>query len=367
MSNDKLKRINEECSSVENSNIDLQQILNVFRNEWKIYCLVIFVFALFSFLVAIIVPKKYQVESIFLPPTASVVNRLNVFKNYVSLDSEDSFEVSIEELYLLFLENLRSSDLRYKFYVEKILSKSKKSDAVQYNSFNDEFNKKIKVIYTGTAIASDTKFIKIELLASDPVFASDMLNQYVAYVDNETIKYIVDAIKEKVIVEKYAIQNKITSLREVAEINRQNLLTQIREDLDVADRINIIDPVNNPIASYNQIIDSKLGIIQNSRDVPGYMKGINALKAELHAVTNRKNNDPFIPELQQLFVQENYLEGILKLTFNDVHAARIDQVAIPSVEPVQPKKILIVCVGISFGLLLSMFILLFKAVIYKSR
>lgn len=373
MNNDSksLKTNNNTCLNYENSNIDLQQIVNVLKKDWKILLIIILFFTLSSFFVSFFLPKKYKATTVFLPPSAHIVNRLNSFKNYVSPDSgKDPFQVSIEQLYLLFLDNLRSSDLRYKFLEEKkILSASKKSDVDQnkYKLFSDEFNGKIKVIYTGTAIASDSKFIKVELVGSDPVFISEALNQYVSYIDRETIKYIVDAIKEKVTVEKYAIENKIKSLRDVAEKNRINLISQISEDSDIAEKINIIDPVNTTIASYKQIIDEKSGIIQSSRDVPGYMKGVKALKAELYAVTNRKNNDPFIPELQQLLVQEEYLEGILKLSFEDVHAARIDQVAFPPEEPVQPKKILIICVGMAFGLLLSMFIILIKVVISKSR
>lgn len=366
----KVKENNIASSSSEVSNIDLQLIVNVLKKDWKILLIVIFIFTLSSFFLSIILPEKYKVTSVFLPPSADVVTSLNSYKSYMPQDPDNTFQVSIEKIYLLFLENLRSSDLRYKFFVEKkILSHLKKSyvDQNNYQLFNDEFNEKIKVKYSGTAIESDIKFIQVELVGSDPMFASEVLNQYVSYVDKETIKFIINAIKEKVTVEKYAIYNKITSLREIAEENRQNLLVKIREDLDIAEKINIIDPANNTIASYSQTIDSKSGIIQSSRDVPGYMKGVKALKAELQAVTSRKNNDPFISELQQLLVQENYLERFLKLSFDDVHAARIDQVAFPPLEPIQPRKILIIFVGISFGLLLSMFIVLIKAVIYKSR
>lgn len=350
--------------------IELKHVVNSFLDNWKMSLGVIVFFAVLSYCLSIFIPKSYEVTSVLLPPNDSDVNRLNGFKYYAKDLFDDDFYLTVEKTYLLFLDNLRSVKLRNRFLAENELLLKLRStidnESQSIATFNEKFSKNLKVDYSSGG-PSDTKFITVEFVWTNQEHISEILNDYIKFVDSETVKSIVDAIQQKIITEKQAINDKIQSLRIVAEINRKNEIDKITEDLYIAEKIEIFDPFNVSISSYKQTIDNNLGKIESSSETAGFLKGAKALKAELNIIKNRKNNDPFIPGLQQNLEQDEFLGRVLKLSFNDIHAMRIDKIATIPDEPVSPNKFLMVGVGIAFGFLISIFFILIKEIIIKNR
>lgn len=356
------------CPYYVENDIELNQILEAIKREWRIYLFIIIFFAIFSIIIAFFLPKQYLVQSVLLPPTDSSVNRINIPEYYKLTSTEDNFQLTGNKLYLLFLDNLRSSSLRYQFFNENHMIFNLKlhnsNEYDKYKIFNDKFNDKLNITYNPGS-DGDTKFIKVELYGRESAEISNFLNKYVDFVDKSTVKSVEMAIKSKIFVEKDSVSKKISSLRMIAEKNKKDILYKIVEDLKIAEELNLIEPANISFSYYSQSINSETGAIENTKETPGYLKGVNILRAELNSVKNRKNNDPFIPGLQKLLEREEYLDKVLKLTFNDVHAARIDKIATPPLNPAKPVKLLVIAVGIMFGVLISTFILLLKNLLTK--
>ncbi len=352
---------------IENT-LELFQIWGAIKQNWKGCIFIVIIFTLFSILVSILLPKQYLVKSVLLPPTESSVNKLNIPEYYQLTSTEVNIQLTGEKIYFLFLDNLRSTDMFYQFFksnnlVEKFNFLQGK-DYDEGKIFEEEFVQKLNIDYK-EGLKGDTKFITVELQGRDPVETAGWLNNYISFTDQQTIKAIEDSIKSRIIAEKDSVTKKISSLRIVAEKNRRNILEKITEDLKIAVELHMIDTADVSFNYFNQNINSEAGVIGNIQGTPGYLKGINILKAELTSVKNRKNNDPFIPGLQKLLEKKEYLDKVERLTFNDVHAARIDKIAAPNNNPSKPNKLLIIIVGTFFGILASIFFILLKVLLDK--
>lgn len=367
---DNIKKSTVICPYQSENNIEFKKVVDSFFNNWRLFIIIIGFFSIISFVASLFIPKSYEVTSTILPPNDSDINRLNSFRYYADDLSDDDFYLTVEKTYLLFLDNLRSDNLRKKFLLEnKLMLKIKEDVGINNNtiiSLSEDFSENIKVNYSGSG-PNDTKFINVEFIWSNQEYISEILNSYIDFVDKETIESIDDAIKQKVVIERQSIHDKIESLRTIAEINRKNQIVKIKEDLNVAQQVEMLDPLNVPIITYTQTIDNKLGKIENKSESAGFMKGVKALKAELNTIVDRKNNDPFIPGLQEVLEKEEYLKRVLKFTLNDVHAARIDKIAVKPDKPIRPNKYLIVGVGFAFGFLVSIFFILIKEIIGKNN
>ncbi|MBW1637390.1 MAG: hypothetical protein JRJ68_14100 [Deltaproteobacteria bacterium] len=356
-------------TSYQNTNhIDLARLLVIIKESWKQCLFVIFACTLLSLLLAVYLPKTYEVESILLPPEKSNIDQL-IIPIVEGQSRED--ELTRKDLYSHFLSNLQSNRLQNQFLAENSLSsrltdlynKSKNNDS----DFHADFKDGLTVEYIKNLSEEDYNPITVTLSGAEPDHLADLLNEYITFVDGETVKSAVGSIQSRVMVSKKSIEDKISSLRAVAEDNRRNTLDKIKENLAIAEKLNILEPITFPATPDMQSSDRKTDIIEDTAQRPDYLKGVNALKAEMEMVVKRKNNDPYIAGLLKLRQDEKYLNHLLNLKFDKIHAANVDKVASRPLEPVRPMKILYVLIGFFFGLLISIFIVLIKNIIYRLR
>ena len=356
------------CPYHVEKDIDLRQVFVALKKDWKRYFSIMLFFALFSTGLAFFLPKKYLVESILLPPEDSSVNSL-MLPEYFQRKSDPSvlIQVTRKSLLLLLLNNLQSFEFRRRFLENKKWYRTLDLQGIPDNNKSAEANKQLEAnIHVAYKISSrdDIKYIKVDFLGKDKYLSSNLLNSYIKFVDTETVNSVIKSIQTKTRVEIKSVQKAISTSRLIAEKIKEDKIYKIKEDLKIAKKLNIIEPSRFLFRSYNQNIISITDNINIINDPPGYLKGVNMLQAELDAVRNRKNNDPFIPELQKLLEREEYLQRILNMKFENVHAVRIDKLASPEFSNEKPSTPLVIVVGFMFGVLISFFTLLLT-VLYK--
>ena len=97
-----------------------------------------------------------------------------------------------------------------------------------------------------------------------------------------------------------------------------------------------------------------------------YMRGAKAIRAELHVLQNRKNDDPFIAGLREL---ENQLDFLAKVSVSPdgVAVFTLDSAAEAAETPIKPKQALILALGLVLGGILGVFIALIRGMLAKRR
>ena len=78
---------------------------------------------------------------------------------------------------------------------------------------------------------------------------------------------------------------------------------------------------------------------------------------QIKILQNRTSDDPFIPNLRQLEEELN-TTSLVRVNYNDVRVAEVDQLAIEPKKKYSPRRTLIVLLGTFFGILFGFFYLL---------
>ncbi|RFQ16273.1 chain-length determining protein, partial [Pseudomonas sp. ATCC 13867] len=95
-----------------------------------------------------------------------------------------------------------------------------------------------------------------------------------------------------------------------------------------------------------------------------YMRGAKAIGAELTVLEQRKNDDPFIPELRGLENQMAFLRGV-DVNPDNVSVYTLDSSAEVPQTPIKPKKALIVALGLVLGGMLGVFVAFIRTILLR--
>ena len=97
-----------------------------------------------------------------------------------------------------------------------------------------------------------------------------------------------------------------------------------------------------------------------------YLRGSKALQAQISVLEQRESDDAFIPGVREL---EARLSTLKEVAIEDEQAkvARISSAAQPPHQPIKPKRMLIVAVGIVLGGMLGVFAALIRVAIRNRK
>lgn len=245
-----------------------------------------------------------------------------------------------DDVYQAFLHQLRSVPVRREFF-EKIYlpahadAKTDSAKALLWNQFNQEL--------TIPAPGNSQDAISVEkvtLQGKAPDKIADWLNQYIEMVNQAGRQELANYLEQLRQTHIHNIDTQIEGLRTVAAVKRMNSLSQLNDALKLAEATHIVTPLSagNLVASYE--------------GSTFFLRGSEALRAEIDLLKARTNDDPYIAELPNLLHTRSLLE---KLDISPTHltVATIDQAAIPPGSPISPRRKLIIILGIALGLILG--------------
>jgi chain length determinant protein (polysaccharide antigen chain regulator) len=136
------------------------------------------------------------------------------------------------------------------------------------------------------------------------------------------------------------------SLRETAQRIREDRIQQLREALKIAEAIGLTSPTINSSAAVDITVDTG-----NKMD---YQRGSKALAAEIQTLESRSSDDAFISDLRTLQMRYNFYRK-LNIDPELISVYRQDgSVEVPG-DPIKPKKLLIIVLGLAAGLILGGF------------
>ena len=345
-----------------NDDINLSNLFQKVRETQKTLISIISLSILFSLIYAFTQEETFKAEAYLIPPESRYTQPLNVFL-------EDGYRLTREEIepsdiYRVFMLNLQSRKYQRKYFFDNKLYDTLNEKNYE-KSFTESFHKNLNFTIESKITSRDFReqqFLTVSFIHTNPTQAAEWLNNYIKMVSKITARDFVDGINILIKNTKKTFESEITSKKNLALKITQDRIIQLEEALDIAIKLNIID---RDIGSSNQqsvVISEDESVHLRS---PIYLYGVNALKAEISALKNRKNKDSFINGLRQLEQKVKSLESI-RVNVSDVKATQIDQKAIPPEVRHSPKRKLIVLLGALFGFVIAFFYILLSFIIRRN-
>jgi len=315
---------------------------SVLRILWERKWLVIAVAALTTGLAAVYAYTStpvYEARAYVIPPTQNDIANFN----YGRTKEAELSPYSVKDVYGIFILNLQSEYLRRKFYEERYLptlsgSERKGPQDILYS----QFNKKIVVLPPSKEAAD--RFVVIAQ-NKDPVVAKDWVDSYIQRAGERAENEMAKDVSREAEVRARNLTQQIDFLRETGEKNREDAIIKLREAREVASAIKLEKP---PIISGNPAVE----IAGSMEGQLIYMRGTKALEAEIKNLETRVSDDPFLYRLRELEAKRSFFKELQTRT-RDVAVYRVDGVVELPETPVKPKKVVIILLGLLFGLVLG--------------
>ncbi|MNZ76394.1 Chain length determinant protein [compost metagenome] len=162
--------------------------------------------------------------------------------------------------------------------------------------------------------------------------------------DVATLELIKNVIDEAA-VRARNLRQQINTVRESGQKTRENLIIQLKEALRVAEAVGLEKP---PIIG--GALSAELTASMSGQLV--YMRGAQALRAEIHNLEQRKSDDPFLESLRGLQERYAFYKG-LDVVPKDVSVYRVDGSIEQPSSPVKPRVSLLLALGLLVGFIVG--------------
>jgi chain length determinant protein (polysaccharide antigen chain regulator) len=282
----------------------------------------------------------YEAKLFIMPPTQNQIAELN----YGRGKSTELDTYSIKHVYDVFARNLQGESLRQTFFNQiylPSLDESQRKGAL--DRLYDRFSRELVV--KGPGKDTPDRF-SVTVQNGDPVKATEWAKAYVARASEAAEVELIKNVTTEASVRARNLEQRIMSLRETAQRIREDRIQQLREALKIAEAIGLTSPTINSSASVDITVDTG-----NKMD---YQRGSKALAAEIQTLESRASDDAFISDLRTLQMRYTFYRK-LNIDPELISVYRQDgSVEVPG-DPIKPKKLLIIVLGLAAGLILGAF------------
>ncbi|MCM8913795.1 hypothetical protein LJD21_16580 [Pseudomonas inefficax] len=287
----------------------------------------------------------YQADLAIIAPSHNDISALNFGRG----DGTGLPLIGVREVYDLYVRQLHSENVRRKVFENVYLPSLPESQrALPQNVLFRQFSRSILISKAGDEVGA--RYV-VSVNDSEPTAAvkrADVLADTAAEMTrSELLKNILsDASMRAAMLDK-----EISGKREVARKEREDRLSKLKEALSIALAVGLKKP---PI-----ITGSASELAARMDGDLAYMRGSDAIQAEIDNMAKRKSEDPYIANLRQLEERMAFYRD-LKV---DESAFRVYQrdgvLAIPD-QPVKPRRVLIMGSGLVVGVGLGIFVALIR-------
>ncbi|TCK18098.1 chain length determinant protein (polysaccharide antigen chain regulator) [Thiogranum longum] len=345
-------------SESEISLVDLWRIIAA--RKYLVLMSVLVAVALATVYVFVAEPS-YRAEANLLPPQQQDIQALAVNINGSSDLGVERY--TPELVYQAFLKNLRSKGLRREFFDANDLVMHYLNDASDKDANIDRvFDRKFNVNLQVQEDKADPSLAVVSLSDTDPQLASQWLNQLVEFADKRTVRQLVNDVNSAIRSEIDGIQRQMDSKLKLAAQRRFDRINQLREALRIAKETAATG------ASVSPVVPGKKqpNIVVSTGQMPLYMRGEEALKAEISVLESRKSDEPFIPALRNLQERKAFLDGAL-IDAGQLSSITIDMAARVPYKAEKPRKSFVFLLASVLGLMFGIFAAMISEVFNHSR
>lgn len=404
--------------SLRDDEIDLVELLqSLFRQKYLILtvaCVVTLVAAAYAFLAT----PHYQVQSILRPVERGSLDELNgtgvyeltpeealsrVASSLSSYESRLKFFRDHQELFAGLVEPGRSLEQTFEEFNRSAFTMlqpdpKKTNNLSAFAGISLIYPKGVDGVEVVNALVIDVLKDERERIAADlQVLIANRLFSLEKKIEAARASY--EASKEAEIanlleqdaLRRADLQDELQALRGELKTRRENRIKLIDEAIQIAESLGISKPTTPSAMADAQRQGQVVRTEVNSREIPLYFMGSEALRAERQALSERRSDDfsePRIAEIEKelallshnrrvevLGLRKNedlYLKDLadwrqeatqlkgIKFDTGSLQLVRVDQLALEPLSAVKPKKALIIGVAGVAGLMLGFFAALMR-------
>ncbi|NNA88624.1 GNVR domain-containing protein [Pseudomonas gessardii] len=404
-----------QAPSVSSSDeVDLYAIYRTLLQQKALILFVTFLIGAVVSTYALLVSPEYQVSSVLRPAAINELDALNRSEIYqlppgealmkvgASLESYETrlgFFRANQKLFSRFERPGRTLEQSFEEFnynsINLVVPDSKKtgslSDYIKLEMNYPEGVDGVAILngFVQYAIASQRQQISADM----EVIVKNRLSELSGKLDAARSNYDTDkaariaTLSEADHLKRAQLQDELKALRAQLKTQRADRVAQLNEAIGIARSLGIQKPTTPASlgeggASGNQPI---MRTEVNNQPIPLYFMGVDALLAEQRALLQRKsddftdariaqiakelqllqanrevdvlkqrqNEDLFLGGVQSLRAEEARLNN-LNVDMSGLKLVTIDKEAIEPLSPIKPKKVLIIIVGLVFGLILGL-------------
>jgi LPS O-antigen subunit length determinant protein (WzzB/FepE family) len=375
--------------------IDLFAVFFALVEQWRWLAGITFIGTLTAIVIALGVPKAYEVEARLVQPTQADIQAINLRGYLGLLDEQGGF--TQQKLFNQYYARLKSADHFKDFIVKNGWLNKLNSDATEpedwqfagiYGNFSTEVLEPKKA--KGAQDDLPPTLLGVKFLSKDEALGVTLVNDYINHTGQDVLKTIAEQGKVLRDMEKESIEQKIAILRKKVAMDRATKLVELTAAYDIAAGMGIKKPTTLQSFSQTQEERSRLMVSVGAQDqnvlalmgtdylqnemkglrdkvsVDSFIEQIPELKkqlanqkteAEIDAFKNLVINDPYIKELPDLMGRLSELDQ-LTFDFNNAQSFRFDKTAMMTGKAKKSNKILIVALGFVLSAMMAVFYVL---------
>lgn len=331
------------------SSPDLLDILLSLWSQRNIILSVTFIvtvgFAAFAFFSK----PEYLVRVSLMPPALNGVAGFNVGRRELGFQ-----DFNVDDVYQVFTRNLQSDDVSRKFFKEEYLpSLSDDERKGSLDSLYQQFVKSLRISLPGKGGQPGRYAVEVE--SASPEQAADWAKKYIDVVAQQSTDEVMSNVTRDIEVVASDLRLKIEGARSAAKLRQEDRISRLREAVVIAQSLGLKAPSSSLV---------RVELQGRGDESVLYLRGTEALNAELKVLEERKSNDSFAPNLRDLEERYNFVMGIA-LDRPKLSVFRQDgAIHIPD-RPFKPKKLVLLLAGLVVGGALGVFIAFCRAVLLR--
>ncbi|MFW3895887.1 Wzz/FepE/Etk N-terminal domain-containing protein [Pseudomonas bharatica] len=286
----------------------------------------------------------YQARAIVGPPSSTGLAALN--KGRGGADGLELLDVS--KVFDLYMGVLGSEALRRHFF-DSVYAPALKIKSANYSGEGyAKFSRALRVVPPSGRRGGRAAVL---LEDSDPGRAVDWLERYINMAATQIRDDLINELEEEASLKADIIERSIRGERIAAKHQREDKIARLYDALTIARAL--------ALEGFPSSAEKVFGQGLAMEGLP-YLRGVQALEAEIKAMESRTSDDPYIDGLRQQQAKMEFYRR-LKIEFLADDVYQWDGVAHIVDWPSGPRSKVVVILGFTLGLLMSMLLVSFLA------
>ncbi|NYT64557.1 LPS O-antigen chain length determinant protein WzzB [Alcaligenaceae bacterium] len=318
-----------------NDEIDLRELAHtLWASKWLIL-LITFVVTAGAAAYAYLTPPTYQVQVDIVPPHIQSLNNYNM-----------AYELSGPAMGAI-TNGAVASEIVALTPATALQAVYTTAASVEFRqSFQELLNTSLPTV---SSVAEGPGSAKVSMVwqGQDPKAIAQGANRYATLALASAKDQLLNNLDSTIARYQVSIKQQIATLREGEKINLNNEITQLQEALALAVAIGLERPSDSG------------GLITLHIGEMAYLRGAQALRADIALRQARTNLDPYINELPNILKKQALLSSI-QVDPNQLTVGLMAQTTPPVAQQIKPKKQLIIALGIVLGGMLGVFLVLIR-------
>ncbi|MFY9179079.1 MAG: Wzz/FepE/Etk N-terminal domain-containing protein [Venatoribacter sp.] len=353
MSNPEQQKYNDE--------IDLFDLIDDIKSQWKWLIGTSVIFTLVAFTYALLAKPVYQAELVLKPTTETHLLQLNQtrLKEVLDLVSKDEKEpareyITVDKAFADARARVLSASSMRDFYQKLLQENNPKILELLFDPDISEEQNQTKFYERFSRVDPTNKqtdvFLRLKFELMDKELSAELLNRFVLFVLQSQREDEHHAFDFRFQAQLNDWKSQVEEMRANYQSEKMRRLLELQEASAIATSIK----QQNPIYTNERF---SIG-----SEPPLYMMGKKALDAEIEQLKQRSQNneDVYVENLPELLAKIERIERI-KIDWNKVQFAQLDQKATVPLAPIKPKKLLVLAIGVGLGVMIGAFLALISA------